>query len=230
MLWSYAKLPVAPPAVVFALVHKITDQLVLQAHRPDGASTFDAQVRPLGNDLQSSGQEGASGGVDQQQATCGPRIKTRLQSPGSVHPACVQQTISVAYLLWCVLLACHTQALSNSIWALAHLKSRGMEVDALRHPDLMRFLNELAGAAARAMVRPHATLAPPGSNGEPRLPECQRYLALVEREFSCQVRTLTVFCLAGYRLSLRSSSGTTGVCTSAFEEAHLQRHQLAIYE
>jgi hypothetical protein len=45
MLWSYAKLPVAPPAVVFALVHKITDQLVLQAHRPDGASTFDAQVR-----------------------------------------------------------------------------------------------------------------------------------------------------------------------------------------
>lgn len=44
MLWSYAKLPVAPPAVVFALVHKITDQLVLQSHRPDGASTFDAQV------------------------------------------------------------------------------------------------------------------------------------------------------------------------------------------
>lgn len=81
------------------------------------------------------------------------------------------------------------QALSNSIWALAHLKSRGMEVDALRHPDLMRFLTELAGAAARAMVRPHATLAPPGSNGEPRLPECQRYLALVEREFSCQVST-----------------------------------------
>lgn len=44
MLWSYAKLPVAPPAVVFALVHKITDQLVLQSQRPDGASTFDAQV------------------------------------------------------------------------------------------------------------------------------------------------------------------------------------------
>lgn len=81
------------------------------------------------------------------------------------------------------------QALSNSIWALAHLKSRGMEVDALRHPHLMRFLNELAGAAARALVRPHATLPPPGSgNGEPRLPDCQRYLALVEREFSCQVR------------------------------------------
>jgi hypothetical protein len=45
MLWSYAKLPVAPPAVVFALVHKITDQLVMQSQRPDGASTFDAQVR-----------------------------------------------------------------------------------------------------------------------------------------------------------------------------------------
>lgn len=44
MLWSYAKLPVAPPNVVFALVHKITDQLVLQSQRPDGASTFDAQV------------------------------------------------------------------------------------------------------------------------------------------------------------------------------------------
>lgn len=44
MLWSYAKLPVAPSAVVFALVHKITDQLVLQSQRPDGASTFDAQV------------------------------------------------------------------------------------------------------------------------------------------------------------------------------------------
>jgi hypothetical protein len=83
-------------------------------------------------------------------------------------------------------LSCHLQALSNSIWALAHLKSRGMEVDALRHADLMRFLTELAAAAARALVRPHATLAPPGSNGEPRLPESQRYLALVEREFSCQ--------------------------------------------
>lgn len=65
-----------------------------------------------------------------------------------------------------------------------------MEVDALRHPDIMRFLTELAGAAARALVRPHNTLAPPGSNGEPRLPECQRYLALVEREFSCQVSLL----------------------------------------
>jgi hypothetical protein len=86
-----------------------------------------------------------------------------------------------------VVLCPSLQALSNSIWALAHLKSRGMEVDALRHPDLMRFLNELARAAARALVRPHHTLAPPGSNGvEPRLPECQRYLALVEREFSCQ--------------------------------------------
>lgn len=103
----------------------------------------------------------------------------------------------ISTLCWVPLLAPYTepcdatallQALSNSIWALAHLKSRGMEVDALRHPDLMRFLNELAGAAQRALVRPHATLAPPGSNGlEPRLPECQRYLALVEREFSCQV-------------------------------------------
>jgi hypothetical protein len=90
------------------------------------------------------------------------------------------------FVFCCV--AWHLQALSNSIWALAHLKSRGMEVDALRHPDLMRFLTELAAAAARALVRPHATLAPPGSNGEPRLPESQRYLALVEREFSCQVR------------------------------------------
>jgi hypothetical protein len=89
------------------------------------------------------------------------------------------------------------QALSNSIWALAHLKSRGMEVDALRHPDLMRFLTELAGAAARALVRPHATLAPPGSNGEPRLPECQRYLALVERDFSCQVRTCNTLLWGG---------------------------------
>lgn len=44
MLWSYAKLPVAPPAVVNALVARITDQLVLQGQRPDGASTFDAQV------------------------------------------------------------------------------------------------------------------------------------------------------------------------------------------
>lgn len=100
----------------------------------------------------------------------------------------------------CVLLLYVAQALSNSIWALAHLKSRGMEVDALRHPDLMRFLNELAGAAARALVRPHATLAPPGSKGEPRLPECQRYLALVEREFSCQVRTLLMFRAGGCSL------------------------------
>jgi hypothetical protein len=44
-LWSYAKLPVAPPAVVTALVSKITDQLVAQAMRADGRITFDAQVR-----------------------------------------------------------------------------------------------------------------------------------------------------------------------------------------
>lgn len=79
------------------------------------------------------------------------------------------------------------QALSNSIWALAHLKSRGMEVDPLRNPSLMRFMNELAGTAAHALARPHATLSPPGTSGEIRLPEAQRYLALVEREFSCQV-------------------------------------------
>lgn len=84
------------------------------------------------------------------------------------------------------------QALSNSIWALAHLKSRGMEVDALRNPGLMRFMNELAAAAARALARPHATLTPPGTKGEARLPEAQRYLALVEREFSCQVRLFLV--------------------------------------
>ncbi|WIA11940.1 hypothetical protein OEZ85_012022 [Tetradesmus obliquus] len=120
MLWSYAKLPVAPPAVVMALVSKITDQLVQHSQRPDGSPAFDAQ------------------------------------------------------------------ALSNSIWALAHLKSRGMDVDAQRNPQIMRFMNELAAAAARALSRPHATLQPPGTNGEPRLAEAQRYLALVEREFSCQ--------------------------------------------
>lgn len=79
-----------------------------------------------------------------------------------------------------------------------------MEVDALRHQHIMRFLTELAGAAARALVRPHATLAPPGSNGEPRLPDCQRYLALVEREFSCQVKRMRSHCLkqwANSRLS-----------------------------
>eukprot|EP00879_Flechtneria_rotunda_P005744 GHRR01006045.1.p1 GENE.GHRR01006045.1~~GHRR01006045.1.p1 ORF type:complete len:810 (+),score=341.24 GHRR01006045.1:739-3168(+) len=120
MLWSYAKLPVAPPAVVTALVAKITDQLVLQSQRPDGVGTFDAQ------------------------------------------------------------------ALSNSIWALAHLKSRGMDVDATRSPGIMRFMTELAGAAARALARPYASLPPPGSAGEMRLSEAQRYLSLVEREFSCQ--------------------------------------------
>jgi len=98
------------------------------------------------------------------------------------------------------------QALSNSIWALAHLKSRGMEVDALRHQHIMRFLTELAGAAARALVRPHATLAPPGSNGEARLPDCQRYLALVEREFSCQVGRMHL------RLKQRSNSRCSAGC------------------
>lgn len=44
MLWSYAKLPVAPPAVVMALVSKITDQLVQHSQRPDGSPAFDAQV------------------------------------------------------------------------------------------------------------------------------------------------------------------------------------------
>lgn len=45
MLWSYAKLPVAPPAVVMALVAKITDQLVAHSQRADmGPQTFDAQV------------------------------------------------------------------------------------------------------------------------------------------------------------------------------------------
>lgn len=103
------------------------------------------------------------------------------------------------------------QALSNSIWALAHLKSRGMEVDALRHPDLMRFLTELAGAAARALVRPHATLAPPGSNGEPRLPECQRYLALVERDFSCQVGICNTLLVEEVAQTVRSGQVTCHV-------------------
>jgi hypothetical protein len=48
MLWSYAKLPVAPPAVVMALVSKITDQLVQHSQRPDGSPMFDAQVRVHG--------------------------------------------------------------------------------------------------------------------------------------------------------------------------------------
>lgn len=63
-----------------------------------------------------------------------------------------------------------------------------MDADLLHAPATMRFLTELASSAARALVRPHNSLAPPGSNGGSlRLPECQRYLALVEREFSCQV-------------------------------------------
>jgi hypothetical protein len=82
---------------------------------------------------------------------------------------------------------CPPQALSNSIWALAHLKSRGMEVDALHNPPTLRFLNELACAAGRQLLRPHNSLPPPGRHGgDLRLAECQRYLALVEREFSCQ--------------------------------------------
>jgi hypothetical protein len=85
------------------------------------------------------------------------------------------------------------QALSNSIWALAHLKSRGMDVDATRAPNVMRFLNELAGAAARALARHHASCSPPGTLGELRLADAQRYLGLVEREFSCQVGAVQLF-------------------------------------
>lgn len=68
-----------------------------------------------------------------------------------------------------------------------------MEIDVLRNQALLRFMNELAAAAARALARPHATLTPPGVQGETRLPEAQRYLALVEREFSCQVCTLCIY-------------------------------------
>lgn len=91
--------------------------------------------------------------------------------------------------VWCcpAMRSICVQALSNSIWALAHLKSRGMDVDATRAPNVMRFLNELAGAAARALARPHASCSPPGTLGELRLADAQRYLGLVEREFSCQV-------------------------------------------
>jgi hypothetical protein len=83
MLWSYAKLPVAPPAVVFALVHKITDQLVMQSQRPDGASTFDAQVR-LGADKVVDALPVAAVALPLEQLRCSvTRASTRRQACAS---------------------------------------------------------------------------------------------------------------------------------------------------
>jgi len=79
-----------PPAVVAALISKITDQLVLQAQRPDGASTFDAQVRPAMVVMEGTMCEHS---IEQQQAATFAREVTTVVEfcKGGDHDGAVQQ-------------------------------------------------------------------------------------------------------------------------------------------
>jgi hypothetical protein len=126
MLWSYAKLPVAPVPVVAALAGKIATEL--QAAAGGDAKPFDAQ------------------------------------------------------------------ALSNSIWALAHLKSRGMELEAFG-PTVLAFLEAVAGASARMLGRLQQVLLslPRGAGGAP---DAGALLAAAEADFSCQALVNIAWALA----------------------------------
>jgi hypothetical protein len=87
---------------------------------------------------------------------------------------------------------------------------------------MARFMAELARAAGRCLLGPHASLAPPGrSGGELRLPECQRYLALVEREFSCQA-------LVNIAWSFATLLGPAAPATPAVQQLFLLIHDESI--
>jgi hypothetical protein len=131
MLWSYAKLPVAPPSVIAALVGKIAAELRAQITAPpgaDGRPAFDAQ------------------------------------------------------------------ALSNSVWALAHLKSRGMDLDAFGDVAVA-FLEAVAMAATRMLTRlQQQLLALPRQPGG--APDAAQLLAAAEADFSCQALVNICWALA----------------------------------
>ena len=76
------------------------------------------------------------------------------------------------------------QALSNSVWALAHLKTRGLDLSALGGAA-EAFLEAVALAATRALARLQRSLLalPRGASGAP---DAGALLAAAEQEFSCQ--------------------------------------------
>ncbi|GBF91445.1 hypothetical protein Rsub_04185 [Raphidocelis subcapitata] len=129
MLWSYAKLPVAPPPVVAALAGKIASELTASLlSGSEDAKPFDAQ------------------------------------------------------------------ALSNSIWALAHLKSRGLELEAFG-ATAVAFLEAVAVAATRMLTRLQQQLLslPRGPGGTP---DAGQLLAAAEADFSCQALVNIAWALA----------------------------------
>ncbi|KAI8473925.1 MAG: hypothetical protein J3K34DRAFT_518636 [Monoraphidium minutum] len=89
------------------------------------------------------------------------------------------------------------QALSNSIWALAHLKARGMELDAFGGA-VVAFLEAVATAAARMLARlQQQLLALPRSAGGPHGgPDAGQLLAAAEADFSCQALVNICWALA----------------------------------
>ncbi|KIY99464.1 hypothetical protein MNEG_8495 [Monoraphidium neglectum] len=136
MLWSYAKLPVAPPDVVAALLSKITAELGASLRAGgDDAKPFDAQ------------------------------------------------------------------ALSNSAWALAHLKSRGAELESYGG-IAVAFLEAVAAAASRMLAHLQPQLLalprPPGggAGGCGGAPDAAQLLAAAEADFSCQALVNICWALA----------------------------------
>jgi hypothetical protein len=75
------------------------------------------------------------------------------------------------------------QALSNSIWALAHLKGRGMDLETTMGNALLRFLEALAQAAGSMLASLNHHRADLRTSHA-----CKTFLQNAESNFSCQVR------------------------------------------
>ncbi|GBF95057.1 hypothetical protein Rsub_07558 [Raphidocelis subcapitata] len=88
------------------------------------------------------------------------------------------------------------QALSNSIWALAHLKSRGMELEAFGS-EAVGFLEAVAAAATRMLSRlQQQLLSLPRGGGGASAPDASQLLAAAEADFSCQALVNIAWALA----------------------------------
>lgn len=158
ILWGYAKLPVSPVEVVAALVQKITEELQHSWNR-DGCKPFDAQVRMM------------------------PFMHVKYLCTGNEVTVCAALWGCSFHICLSGMFVVLLQALSNSIWALAHLKSRGVDLDAMGCAPL-KFLEALAQTASHMLVRLQQQQSfrhVPSS-----VQDCVRFLGNAEAEFSCQ--------------------------------------------
>jgi hypothetical protein len=142
MLWAYSKMPVTSPdmfKVIEGLVGCITKQLTLRCdihHRP-----FDAQVRrgPACSGAPAGAVAGASFAVRAGPLPHQPPATSCPLREGTtpLHLAVTERPSP----RWSM------QALSNSCWALAHLKSRGLTIKP-DNPTLQHFVEALSLSAA----------------------------------------------------------------------------------